>query len=202
MIFHHLAAFSAIRAAYPVVTLLPLCLACLSANSPAAQRAFPVCTDFHCDMTVQVTYTQAQWQQVAALFQLQTTPGQEREHLRQAIALMEQLAGGITGTWRDKGGNYNPGGMQGQLDCIAESRNTTTYLRLIEAAGLLRWHSVEERVMRRRWLVSEHWTAVIREHPGGRYYAVDSWYLDNGEPPCLQPLQDWRAGIKPEACGG
>jgi hypothetical protein len=181
------------------VALLPLWLAGLLADSQATPLPFPVCTAFHCATTEQVTLPQDQWRQVDALFQTHTSPEQERAEIRRAIALLERLVGSITGTWRDKAGNFLLSGRQGQLDCIAESRNTTTYLRLIESAGLLRWHSVEERVMRRRWLVSDHWSAVIRDRTSGTRYAVDSWYLDNGEPPYIQLLDDWRSGIHPKA---
>lgn len=185
----------------PAVVVLSLCVAMLPSSGAGAPPAFRVCTDFHCDLTVPAALTEAQWQQISALFQTHASAEQERDEIRRAIALLEELAGRITGTWRDKGGNFHLGSREGQLDCIAESRNTTTYLRLLEDARLLRWHSVEDRAMRRRWLVSDHWTAVIRERPGGGRFAVDSWYRDNGEPPCIQPLEDWRAGIYPDTCG-
>ena len=35
-----------------------------------------------------------------------------------------------------------------QMDCIDESTNSTTYLRILAGAGLLRWHRVEARVTR------------------------------------------------------
>lgn len=182
-------------AAYPTVALL--LLACMSANGQAAQHTFPVCTDFHCDISVEITLTPYQWQQVDTLFQRPASPKQEREQIRRAIALLERLVGGISGTWRDKARNSNLDSTKGQLDCIAESLNTTAFLREIESAGLLRWHSVEDRAMRRRWLVSDHWSAVIRDQTSGMTYAVDSWYLDNGELPYIQILQDWRDGIDP-----
>jgi hypothetical protein len=166
-----------------------------------APPPFQVCTDFHCDRTVPATLTAAQWQQVRALFRAPSnTPAQERAAIRGAIALLEELTGRSTGTWRDRGRNDLLDGRRGQLDCIAESKNTTTYLRLLERAGLLRWHRVEHRALRRRWLVSNHWSAVIREYPGEARFAVDSWYRDNGDPPCIQPLAQWRKGHYPAAC--
>jgi hypothetical protein len=165
-----------------------------------APPAFSTCTDFHCDVTAPVRLTGAQWRQVSGLFRSPGTPAGEREAIRRAVARLETLTGETTGTWRDRGRNDLLHGRAGQLDCIAESRNTTTYLRLLERAGLLHWHSVEDRALRRRWLVSDHWTAVIREREGGRRFAVDSWYRDNGEPPCIQPLADWRDGTYPATC--
>ena len=85
-------------------------------------------------------------------------------------------------------------GQPGQLDCISESRNTTTYLRLLEAEGLLQWHTVEERQVRHPLIFNVHWSAVIRERTSGERFAVDSWFLDNGKPPFIQPLEDWLSG--------
>jgi len=184
---------------YRSIALLSLWLAGALTDSLATPLPFTVCTSFHCATTEQVTLSQDQWRQVDALFQEHASPGQERQQIRRAIALLERLVGRMTGTWRDRAGNDLLGGREGQLDCIAESTNTTAYLRQIAAAGLLHWHSVEERVKRRRWLVSIHWSAVIRDRTSGTRYAVDSWYLANGALPAIQLLQDWRAGIHPSA---
>jgi len=189
-----------VRRCRPTVALLLPVIAALPAYGLDAPPPFSVCVDFHCRTTAQVALSGAQWQRVGARFQSLATAGAEREAIRRAIALLETLAGRVAGTWRDKGRNVLVDGREGQLDCIAESRNTTTFLRLLENAGLLHWHSVEHRVRRRRWLVSEHWTAVIREHASGRLFSVDSWYLDNGQPPCIQPLADWRDARYPATC--
>lgn len=174
-----------------------LCLACLPATltlaSPVAQPFF-VCTDYHCDQGEEVTLTQAQWQAMRELFSTAASPAQEREAVRQAIALLENTVGAITGTWRDLAGNATGAGQAGQLDCISESKNTTTYLRLLYDDGLLRWHDVEERRVRHTFIFNTHWSAVIRERGNGQRFAVDSWFLDNGQPPHIQPLEDWLAG--------
>lgn len=189
--------------AAPLAALLWLGVILPYARSDATPPPFPVCTDFHCDRTVTTVLGDGQWQQVRTLFSMPAaTPAQERTFIRGAVALLEELTGQSTGNWRDRSRNYLLDGHRNQLDCIAESRNTDTFLRLLEHAGLLRWYSVDERVMRRRWLVSEHWTAVIREHDSGSEFAVDSWHRDNGEPPCIQPLAEWRTGHYLAACAG
>jgi len=145
-----------------------------------------------------VTLTASQWRKVRTLFAEDTSPRQEREAIGRAIALMEREVGAITGTWRDLGGNVRGAGQEGQLDCIAESRNTTTYLQLLSDDGLLKWHQVEARAMRNPWLLDVHWSAVIRERTGGARFAVDSWFLDNGQPPYIQPLEGWLNGESPD----
>lgn len=141
-----------------------------------------------------VSLSTRQWRQVQVLFASARSPAEERQHIRKAIALLEVQVGGITGTSRDLAKNVSGAGQPGQLDCIAESKNTTTYLRLLSSDGLLQWHTVEERELRNPWIVDLHWAAVIRDKSTDQRYAVDSWFLDNGQPPYIQPLDQWLSG--------
>jgi hypothetical protein len=43
-----------------------------------------------------------------------------------------------------------------------------------------------------------HTTAVIEETASGDRYAVDSWFLDNGQPPYIARLEVWKAGGAPD----
>lgn len=170
------------------------CSSAAGVSAGRAPTAFYSCTSYHCKTGQQVQLSEAQWQAVRRLFQVDGSAEQERQALRQAIALLEQQTGRITGTWRDLAGNVAGAGLPGQLDCISESRNTTTYLHLLDDAGLLRYHAVEERERRNPLILNIHWTAVIRDIGDDRRYAVDSWFLDNGLPPYIQPLEDWKSG--------
>jgi hypothetical protein len=174
-----------------------LCLFCLLAGTVIAspgQQTFFSCTDYHCDTGEMVTLTAGQWQSVRDLFAADVSAAEERKNIRQAIALLENTVGTITGTWRDLAGNVTGAGQSGQLDCISESINTTAYLQLLFDDGLLRWHDIEERQVRHPLIFNVHWTAVIVDHSSGARFAVDSWFLDNGQPPGIQPLGDWLAG--------
>jgi len=153
---------------------------------------FDSCVDFHCDETRTVTLDSGHWQAVRGLFAGETSPAGERERIRQAIALLEREVGMIIGTLSDMARNIKGAGYQ--LDCISESKNTTTYLQLLFNDGLLKWHEINERQVRYPLIFDTHWTAVILDRNSGQRYAVDSWFLDNGEPPYIQPLEDWLSG--------
>ncbi len=170
------------------------CLSLAAVTVTAAPPPFFSCTDYHCDEGRSVQLSEAQWQSVRDLFSDVSSAVGERQQLRRAIARLEQTIGAITGTWRDLAENVAGAGEPGQLDCIAESKNTTTYLQLLHDDGLLRWHGVEARAMRHPLIFNVHWAAVIRDTQTGQRYAVDSWFLDNGQPPYIQPLNDWQAG--------
>ncbi|GAB1412250.1 MAG: hypothetical protein LC123_00880 [Burkholderiales bacterium] len=162
-----------------------------------------ICHGNGCVLLSQVSLASGQWHQLRDVFlPLTNSAEEEREKLRRAIALMEQFVGAMTGTWRDKGGTFNGG--EGQMDCIDESINTTLYLTMLQKFGLMRLHRVEDRATRGWFLAGwPHTTAVIseiamnRENGTYRLWAVDSWFLDNGEPPFILPLETWKAGWEP-----
>jgi hypothetical protein len=169
---------------------------------PAPER-FSVCHDNGCVSLTHMRLQPEQWQKLRDLFHpLARNAEEERERIRQAIALMEVYTGPIIGTWRDKGGTFNVG--EGQMDCIDESINTSLYLTMFRKYGLMRWHVVEDRSTR-GWFIGGwphtsaviHETASSRDSAGGRQWAVDSWFLDNGEPPSILPLETWKSGWEP-----
>ena len=91
------------------------------------------------------------------------------------------------------------------MDCIDESINTTLYLVLFQKYGLMRVHMIEDRVTR-GWFIGgwPHTTAVISEIPGSmgkgssKSWAVNSWFMDNGEAPLILPLDKWKSGWQPD----
>ncbi len=165
---------------------------------------FSVCHGNGCTSLSHVSLSAEEWRQVREIFfPLAKTAAEERERLRRAIALIERQVGAAIGTWQDKGGTFNGG--EGQMDCIDESTNTTPYLAMLQGYGLMRHHHVEAPATR-GWFFAgwPHTTAVIAE--GGhsavvgeepRLWAVDSWFLDNSEPPFILPLEVWQAGWEP-----
>jgi len=170
------------------------CFPGVTASDSSAQMKFFSCTDYHCDTGKMVSLTPSQWQSIRNLFTGDTSATEERENIRHAIAMFEKMVGAVTGTWRDLAGNFAGAGLPGQLDCISESKNTSTYLQLMFDDGLFRWHEVEERQVRHPFIFNTHWTAVIADRGTGKRFAVDSWFRDNGEPPDILPLEDWLRG--------
>ena len=159
---------------------------------------FNVCYDGGCASLATVNLSGEQWQRVRAVFvQPAATPAAEREQIRTAIGLFERIVGPMTGTANDKGGTFPGLGQSGQMDCIDESINTTIYLTMLQKYGLLHWHQVADRATRWSLFSWPHTTAVIKERAGGREWAVDSWFLDNGEPPFVLPLDTWKDGWIP-----
>jgi len=168
-------------------------------TEPTPKR-YSVCFDHSCTSIVTNSLSQDEWRLATAPLQTPVlSAGDERLAIARSIAVFEDIVGRHTGTYRDKGRNLPGFGQPGQLDCIDESTNTTTYLRLLERGGLLRHHRVLERSTRFGLFVGmPHTTAVIEETASGDRYAVDSWFLDNGQPPYIARLEVWKAGGAPD----
>ena len=171
--------------------LKALLLLCLCSQSLFAAPEFVHCYDFGCKSQQSISFSPNNWQRIQNIFNENSFNAfEEKQAIRQAIALMEQFSGEIVGTSNDKAGNYPGYDIDKQHDCIDESTNTFQYLKALEDHNLLRWHRVEPKKRRIVWFIS-HWTAVISENDSGQQFAVDSWYRDNGQPPYLQKLEDW-----------
>ena len=186
---------------------------CAGCASPAAQllhdnrtrntlNQVQVCRDYGCSMSVPVPLAEAEWAKLRAPFAQRAASGaDEREQIRQAIALMEQIVAPKAGTGNDAAGaqiiNFR---KAGQLDCIDEAYNTSAYLRLLEASGLLTWHVPGTPANRGHFVNGwPHNTATVVERGSGDAYAVDSWFGANGEMPDVVPLRVWLDGWHPPA---
>ncbi len=162
--------------------------------------AFEVCFGGGCAEVRQLNLTSEEWQKVAAIFNVQHTvnSGQERKLIAQGVAQLETIIGEKIGTSQDLAGTFFEGRLSGQLDCNDESINTTTYMRLMQQAGLLKWHEIEDTRTRNFFFNGwPHSTAVIRDSSTSARFAVDSWFYDNGAPPVIVPFKEWKAGFRP-----
>lgn len=160
--------------------------------------AFSVCYDRSCTRVDRLALEPEQWEAVRVHFDPPPADAAaERAAAAAAVAEMERIVGPLTGTDGDLAENDGTTSAYA-MDCIDESTNTTSYLRIFEAAGLLRFHSVGDRVTR-GWFVLgwPHTTAVLQERGGGGDWAVDSWFHANGELPELVPIEVWRAHWHP-----
>jgi len=165
---------------------------CLLASAVHAEPVV-VCHNYRCKAKYQITLMPRDLSRLQAVFSPPAADAVgERLQIQQAVGLMERIVAFYTNTGQDLGGNQNGEEETGRMDCIDESTNTTTYLRLFAAHGWLHFHTVGKRVLRHPWLFDDHWTAVVVERGSGARFAVDSWPYDNGVPPLVQPLAAWK----------
>ena len=160
---------------------------------------FSICYGRTCRYYAAFSLTDYEWQNVRDIFNPPATSAEkEREQIRDSIALLETIIGEMAGTSDDRAENFTGQNEEGQMDCVDEATNSSSYLTMMQADNLLKWHSVDYRISRGIGsLQAPHFTAVIREKQSGKYFAVDSWFLDNGEPPYIVPLHIWKKGWRP-----
>ena len=168
--------------------------------TPAIKR-FQVCHDIGCENLTQVSLKHSDWEKLKTYFQPAAISAEaERERIKQAIAAFENVVGPLTKTQHDL--SRNQSGVRWadrQLDCVAETVNTTTYLLLLQQQGWLAWHRVGYPQHRGLFdLLGPHNTAVIVEKTSGRKFVVDSWFHDNGELPEIVTSEQWAAGYDPD----
>ncbi len=152
----------------------------------------PVCYNFGCSTRQTIGISRSEWSQVMNWFLPRAeNADNERKQIQQAVGWLEVVAGYYTPIHRDKGQNRLDNGGMGQMDCVDESTNVTTFLRLLERYKLLRFHRVVDRAYRRT-MWDQHWAAQIEEIASGERWAVDSWFQDYGNIPYLQRTREWK----------
>jgi len=159
-----------------------------------------VCVSYGCRYIETTSLDPQEWEKVMDTMEpgYPDTPEEERRRISETIGLLERIIGPKVGTEHNKG--RNRGGPPGsrQMDCIADSVNTTTYLLLLSSENLLKDHQVVQPVRKGPLSLSFwHHSAVIQEKDSDRRFAVDPWFYDNGHPAAVIPLDDWISGDYP-----
>ncbi len=168
-----------------------------------AAEKISVCFNYGCLAQAEVLYSDAQLGKLALLLDSAQNAAEERNSIRLAVGQLLGWAGEQSPIAADRGGNYADNGVSGMMDCIDHSTTTTRLLRMMEKRGLLRYHRVLDRVLRKRFLIFEHYSAQIEalfpeaEGVAAERFAVDSWFYDNGHPAAIIPLARWLAGESP-----
>ena len=161
---------------------------------PSGDRIF-VCHAFGCAVRTPVTITPADRAAAARIMRAGAgSPAAERKAIAEAIAWFERRVAKPVGSGGDVGGlDLWNAGVRGQMDCIDEATNTTSYLLLLQSWTLLRHHTVASPVARGFFLDGRypHATAVVVDEQTGKPWAIDSWPKANGVKPDVMTLQRW-----------
>lgn len=168
---------------------------------PAPDLKYPLhlCQNFGCQKRQTFHFSPEHITAISEIFTPQpTTSIQERQNIAQAIGLMEHFSGQEIGTHSDLPQNEFSFTSSHQLDCVAESLNTTSYLLLLEQLKLLQFHRVGSNTHRGfLQLYMPHNSATIIEVHSQIPYVVDSWYYTNGEPAWITRVSNWQEGAEP-----
>jgi hypothetical protein len=175
------------------------------ATKPPRLDTVTVCHAYGCKAQTRFTFTENDIVELRALMARvprADAPAEERRALAYAIAWMERRVAPTAGTASDRTSiDLRGSGDPSQLDCVDEATNTTSYLLVLAANGLIKYHTVEGTMSKENLAKGvatlnpvkywPHWTAVLKENKSGQRYAVDSWLFDNGENPAVVKVEDW-----------
>lgn len=179
-----------------------LVLAGLSAGGTAlADARVAICFNYGCLAEAEVVFTEAQLSEVAETLGRAASAVAERALLGQVMGQLYRWAGTQSPISADRPGDFLDDGAYGAMDCIDHAESTTRLLRLLEGRGMLRFHAVEPIRRRTRWVVTQHFSAVVRENVEapqvGASFVVDTWFGEHGDPAVVLPLEDWLDGEGP-----
>ncbi len=168
-------------------------------REPTARTVF-VCHAYGCQRQTPVKFGPEQVAKMAAIMQKTKkadTPHEERRAVAYVIAWAETYVGEIIGTSADRPGmDFVGSGDPTQQDCVDEATNTTSYMLVLERAGLLKHHTVGRPFSKGNVLVGgisrwPHWTGVLWEKGNNQKWAVDSWVYENGVNPIVIEAEHW-----------
>jgi len=173
------------------------------ATPPEGNRV-TICHGYTCKKQDPYTFSKSDLAEIAALMKKikrGDTPHEERRAVAYAIANMEVKVGNKLGIKDVAGMQFSASGNPTQEDCVDEATNTTSFLLVLYANGLIKQHTVEGPMSKEnlaKGIVKfnpvqywPHFSAVLKETKTGQKYAVDSWLFDQGENPAVVKVEDW-----------
>ncbi|MEJ0063719.1 MAG: hypothetical protein WDO70_11140 [Alphaproteobacteria bacterium] len=163
-------------------------------RADAGAHSFLFCHGYGCRYSDQVSFSGAEWAGIAAMMPRAPDAAAERGNLAKTIGHMRVMAAKKTGTEHDLPAApmlrfVDPS----QLDCVDETHNAFAYLRLLEGAGLLRFHKTAAPVARgyTPMLTAGHHSASVAETASGTVYAVDPTARKLGDDAEITAFPDW-----------
>ncbi len=166
-----------------------------------ADNVVEVCRGYGCLAQDPVVFSSSDLVLLGKKLSLATSASEERVAISIVVGNMYQLAGRQSLIRFDRAGNYFDDHPAGKMDCIDHSQTTTRFLKLLELGGYLRWHRVLDPVRRTSFYMFDHFSAAVEAKGPGeepKRFVIDSWFVEQGEPALVFPLQEWMQGAGPD----
>lgn len=191
----------------PFLLLFPLSAAALVIEPEQAKSerevnlpsSFHVCSEHGCRRKQIIGFDYKQWKRIVkAMKPAAPNPEVERVQLMQVIGIIETIVGRKTGTSKDKPMTEYATNRKGQMDCLDEALNTGRYVQMLIDQGLVKYHTLDGR-LRRGFFVNgwPHTAPVLVDKSTDKRYVIDSWFLENGKPAFIVPVDEWQDSWHP-----
>ena len=182
---------------------LLLCMACASSAQAGQFTEVPICFNYGCLSEARVRFSAMLLDYVGDQLAEARDAADERSRLARAVGQLYVEAGRQSPIDADRAGDYLDDGVFGKMDCIDHATSTTRLLKVLEARGALKYHTVKAPRRRTSFILFQHFSAVVEERaqagidaPGAQF-VIDSWFGEHGEPAVVLPLADWLDGDGP-----
>ncbi len=168
-------------------------------NSSPALDSITLCQNFGCTKTKQISLSPKELARINQHFSpTPVSAEEERERLKTGIGLLERITGPKLGTTNDLAENDFHMSTN-QLDCVAETSNTSQYLLFLSSMGLIKFHRIGGNLHRGLFtLDAPHNSAAMIEIESNQAFAVDSWFGKNGDSAWIVKAERWLSGQSPK----
>jgi hypothetical protein len=166
----------------------------VSINPPNASE-MTVCYGFVCRRRATLDFTPADKKQLTQILAAgKASATAERAAIQKAVIWFDHRVGPMVGTnKRVARADIRTGADAGNFDCWDSTRNTSSFLLVLQEWGLLKHHSVGNPRYRGNILTLQlpHNTAVIVEKESGIEWSVDMWTTKYLQPPDMMLVEKW-----------
>ena len=146
-----------------------------AASEGAAREAYiEFCFNYGCEDSALVRFDADTVARAGELFAPVETPAEERIAIARAILVFYRIAGEQTPISADLAGNKQDEDVNGRMDCIDHTRTIQRLLALFEKRGWLRYHTIVEEPVHRRFFIFDHIAPALEERPVEAPAAADN----------------------------
>lgn len=151
-----------------------------------------VCSGHGCQHANKFTFSKNQLLEISSFFENVNTPSEERNAIKKVLAHIESIVGPATGTFKDgKGMSFFGSNNPGQLDCVDEANNVTSYLIVLAENNILNWHNILKPTWKWPLFSWNHYVARIQDISTKENWIIDSGINPNAGEPLIITEKQW-----------
>ncbi len=162
---------------------------------PPTATQMTVCYGFVCRRRAELGFTARDRAALKAILARgRASPAAERKAIQRAFVWFDHRIARVIGTdQRVARADFRTFDAEHNFDCWDTTRNSTSFLLILQDWGALHHHQVGDPRYRGNILFGQlpHNTAVIVEKKSGSQWSVDMWTTAYGKPPDVMPLTKW-----------
>ena len=166
----------------------------VSINPPSAE-AMTICYGFVCRRRATLDFTASDQKELTQILAAgKASAAAERAAVQKAVVWFDKRVGPIVGTTnRVANADIRSGAAAGNFDCWDSTRNTSSFLFVLQEWGLLKHHTVGNPRYRGNILALQlpHNTAVLVENESKVEWVVDMWTTKYLQPPDVMLVETW-----------